>query len=220
MQKILTSHKFSHVTKALRYMTLRLSRVPELSSYIPEVNDLRIKLQNEWDTWQEAVENRIALTGEIEYLDKDVDRDVVTIGQTAWLHYDRKRTNPNFKKLFPVSPSVMVKEVAGQNQMRWVKTLIETIYTDDEYAFLRDLTPNLTTNMEKLQGAINQREELYRQEALARVNYTIVLDNVRNTYNSLYHQFLLAMPDEKSLVESLFYSKNPAINTEDPTEDN
>ncbi|MBN2723982.1 MAG: hypothetical protein JXR95_07940 [Deltaproteobacteria bacterium] len=221
MQNILDSHGYSHTAKALRFLNLRLNRVPELASFIPVVSDMRDHLNTDYQNWKNTVESRVALTSEIAWLDKEIDNTVITMGQTAYLKYNRDRTNPNYKGLFPLAPSKMVNEVAGPSKNNWVNMILDTVRKNEEYNYLNDYAGILKENMQRLTATLNQRQELYTQEASTWTKYTITFDSVRSAYNSLYHQFMLILPGKKSLIESLFITKTASkMTSDDPVPSN
>ncbi len=210
MQQLSENQGYHVISSCLRYVQLRSAGLPALAAFKDTLGGYRTQLTTDWNAYQDVQEQRIALSGEVGYLDSEVDNLVITIGQLLLLQVGRDRKAPAYRRLFPESPSSLVVELAGPRQEKNVSVLIETIKTDEAYAPLRDKAAGLETAMTALKQAVARRADLYAQEASARAKYLMTADAARRAYNSLYHQFMLAMPDQKRLVESLFYPLNRA----------
>lgn len=212
MQKLQEYHGVPTTLRALRRLDLALPRVPELADHRPAVASRREKLVEARDAWEDCVERRMAVTAELEYLDGEIDHLVVGLGQRWFLECDRNRHAPAYRKLFPVAPSTATAGVADEKQTRFVTTLIETIHADAAYAALKAEAAALAGLMERLREAQERRRDLYAKEAQARASLDAAADEARRFYNGLYHQFVVALPDQPRLVESLFLTitKAPA----------
>lgn len=88
--------------------------------------------------------------------------------------------------------------------------LCATIKTDDAFAPLRDKGLALERLATQLQEAQARRQDLWQQEAAVRVKYELAADAIRREYNSLYHQFMLRMPERAAEVETFFLTLNPS----------
>jgi len=209
MQRLNDTHGPNTIARALRYLELRLAGYPELGEFRTIVSGLRKSFAQEHGAFTEAQEARIAATAELGVLDDGVDRLVLSIGQLALGVFDRNREHPKFRQAFPVSPSNMVQGVGGDRQARFVANLSATIKSDDAYLPLRDKGLELEHLATQLNEAQARRQDLWQQEAAARVKYELAADAVRREYNALYHQFMLRMPDRAAEVETFFLTLHP-----------
>jgi hypothetical protein len=205
MQKLNTRHGYVTIARVLRFLELRLARFPELASYREVVAALRRRLNEDHGAFGETLEQRISATAEIAVLDAELDAGVITVGQTAFLMFDRDREHPMYKLLFPMAPSKMVAEVGGERQERFVHTLLQTIAANEAYLSLRDRATELSRILDQLRQAQARRKELFVAEATARAKYELTADDARREYNQLYHQFMVALPGRGREVETLFY---------------
>lgn len=208
MQQLSENQGYPVISSCLRYVQLRSAGLPALAAFKDTLGGYRTQLTTDWNAYQDVQEQRIALSGEVGYLDSEVDNLVITIGQLLLMQVGRDRKDPTYRRLFPQSPSSLVVELAGPRQEKNVSVLLETIKTDQAYAPLRDKAAELEAAMTGLKQAVARRADLYAQEASARAKYLMTADAARRAYNSLYHQFMLALPDKKRLVESLFHPLN------------
>jgi len=210
MQTLTERHGLATLNRALRQLDLALARVPELSSHRPAVAALRQRLTAAQVAHEDVRELRIAASAEIAYYDEEIDWSVVDAGQTLYLQVGRDRNAPAYKTLFPVSPSQMTADLASPRQETWVTALVDTIRRDDAYAALRPVADALAGWSDRLSQAQARRKELYVQEAQTRGALMAVADEARRFYNGLYHQFMVALPDRRRLVESLFMTFSTA----------
>lgn len=204
MNRLYERHGFTAISRSLRVLELRLAGIPELRSHAEDIAAMRQRLSTAQNALTEIEEQRQAAGAQISYLDSRVDELVVTMGQTAYLQFGRDRTQPGYTRLFPVAPSKMVADSASERQDRFVTVLVETIRNEEAYVPLRPMADEIMNWMEELRGAITQRKDLYVREAQARAVSHEIQDTARRFYNGLYHRFMVTIPDNRPLVESLF----------------
>ncbi len=210
MQRLHDNHGPNTISRALRYLELRLAGYPELGEFRTIVSGLRKSFAQEHGAFTEAQEARVAATAELGVLDDGVGRIALSIGQLALGLFDRNREHPKYRQLFPVSPTNMVTGVGGERQARFVSTLCATIKTDDAYLPLRDKGLELERLATRLNEAQARRQDLWQQEAAQRVKYELAADAVRREYNALYHQFMFRMPERAAEVETFFLQLTPS----------
>ncbi|PKN26358.1 MAG: hypothetical protein CVU65_05885, partial [Deltaproteobacteria bacterium HGW-Deltaproteobacteria-22] len=153
MQQLSENQGYHVISSCLRYVQLRSAGLPALAAFKDTLGGYRSQLTTDWSAYQEVLEQRIALSGEVGYLDSEVDNLVITIGQLLLLQVGRDRKDPAYRRLFPESPSSLVVELAGPRQEKNVSVLLETIRTDEAYAPLRDKAAELEAAMTALKQA-------------------------------------------------------------------
>ena len=223
MQKLTTRQSFNTMSRALRYLELRLARFPELAEFRDQVVAARKKHAEAHASYTEAQEQRIAATAEIGALDDGVDDTTLTLGQATLALFDRNREHPLYKRAFPQSPSSALTDVGGDRQERFVANLCATLKTDDAYAPLREKGLALERLAEQLKQAQARRQDLWQREAALGVKYEMTADAIRREYNALYHQFMLRMPGREAEIDTLFLQLNASGHkapgkTEDPAD--
>jgi len=210
MQRLTANHSYNTMSRALRFLDLRLVRFPELAEFRDLVVAARKKLTEEHGAHVEAQEQRIAATAEIGALDDGIDGATLTLSSAALALFDRRREDPRYRQLFPQAASSLLTDVGGERQERFVATVCATVKTDDVYAPLREKGLQLERLAEQLKQAQARRQDLWQQEAAQGGKYQMTADAIRREYNALYHQFMLRMPGREAEIDTLFLQLSPS----------
>jgi len=210
MQRLTANHSYNTMSRALRFLDLRLVRFPELAEFHDLVVTARKKLAEEHGAHVEAQEQRIAATAEIGALDDGIDGTTLTLSSAALALFDRRREDPHYRKLFPQAASTLLTDVGGERQERFVGNVCATLKTDDVYAPLREKGLQLERLAEQLKQAQARRQDLWQQEAAQGAKYQMTADAIRREYNALFHQFMLRMPGREAEIDTLFLQLSPS----------
>ncbi len=210
MQKLTASHSHNTISRALRFLELRLARFPELAEFKDIVVMLRKKFAEDQGAYSEAQEQRIAATAELGVLDDGVDALAITIAHGALALFDRDREHPRYRQLVPSAVTPNVNAVGGERQERFVNHMIQTLKSDDAYAPLRDKGEQLERLAGQLKEAQARRQDLWQQEASLGVKFKMTAEATRREYNTLYHQFMIRMPYREAEIDTLFMQLAPS----------
>lgn len=190
--------------RALRFAAIRLRSRPTTAALAGEVKAARQELTQEYDAFLEAREERIAATAEVTYLDEKLDLDVSRTSREALTLADGKTTDPRYRAAFPTAPSPIMAEMATRPQERYVRGIIDALKNEPGLQGLIAHATTLEADLDLLNKALAQREDLYVPESRAQGRYQAALDKAKRVYNLLYPRLQLLFPDDPTLVESFF----------------
>ena len=219
MQKLASTHSAALTLNAMRFLIIRLKSRPVTRDLAEGLQAQRARLGAAQEAYEEAREVRQAATAEIVWLDKVVDKAVMSIARRALEHVDGNRSAPVFKRLFPKAPSEQMKPVGGESQSQTVSAILSVVSSHAvDYEFVSDLADSLSEHQGALEATETRRSDLYVAEGRARTERNIILDATQRTYNNTFHQLMMVFPDDPSLVESYFKSlrKIDPDDTEEP----
>lgn len=204
MQNLRPEHSFELHVRALRFHNIRLSSRPDTRPYGEEIGALRELLKQKGEAYDQALEERIAANTEVDYRDGVLDESVYHFGRDLLAMVGGDRQDPRFKKVFPVSPAVMMKPVATQEQNRAVVVLLERLQEDEDLEPLRMHYETIFGALEDLKAAMEARDAKYIVESKAHTDRQQCLDTCRRAYRLQYPKLQLLFPDKPKLVESFF----------------
>lgn len=204
MQKLSGKYGQTPTVKAVRFLSIRLKSRPESAHLAKDLDDERAELRNKFEEYEQAKEERIALTSEIQYLDGVLDRKVMELSRTVLLETENDRNAPKYRKLFSSSPSERLKDIASDAQERFVKGILSRLREDEDYKHLQSIGDDLEDRLIQLKNAVEQRKELYLEESQKETDWRIAKDEVQRHYNLTYHYLQLIFPGDEALVESFF----------------
>ena len=220
MQKLNDNHGFPTVQRALRYTSIRLRSRPETADLAGVIDAERTSIETANDTHEQAREERVAATAEIDYLDGELDLKVMDLSRQVAVLTGSNTSDERYKMLFPVAPSKAVKPTAGESQHRFVKILVDRLENDKRFEALRGNVKPIVTAQTDLEKAIVNREECYMPEMRVSTDLKVAIDKAGRTYNKLYPQLTLIFDNER-LVESFFLkirkSRKSGGDTDEPT---
>jgi len=218
VQKLKDDHGYPKVKRALRYSWIRLGSRPETASLAEEILAERNRTDQANEAYEQAVEERVAATALVTYLDTIVDDCVMAISRDVAVTTGNKTDDPYYKPLFPVAPSTATKPVASDSQNLFVKALIDRIETDPQYESLRGRAATLKAAQADLDTALADRKELLTPEIRASVDLATALDNARRTYNKLLPRLSLIF-EKKAFVETFFLRRRKSKRSDDASTD-
>lgn len=203
MEAIREKHGFGTVDRALRYLRIRMASRPQTRALEGELNELRMRLQGHQASWEEAREERVAATAELEICDSDLDEAVSRLSKA--LLADMRADDPRYQTLFSLSPSQAMKDQASPAQSRFVRSLL-SVLSGTDYAAYKSHAETIARLQARVEEVEASRETFYQAESLAQVKRRAVLAEARRFYNQAYPRLLLIFPGQKRLVESYFAS--------------
>jgi hypothetical protein len=204
MQKLSERHGVMHGIRAFRYLSIRLRSRPETQAIAAEVDAERAVMVKTEEAYAQALEERVAATAEVEYLDGCVDATVMDLAREIALMTRGRQDDPRYRKLFPSAPSALVRPIAGEAQERFVRSLVTRLREDKEYAPLTRYAEQLEQHQAALNEAIARRAERYQPETSTLTDRRVAMDHARRVYRSIYHRLQLLYPGDPALVESFF----------------
>lgn len=204
MESLSQQHSFLITNRALRYTICRARSRPEASPVVQELSRHRSALRSSWDTYEDAHEDRIAATAEIEYRDAKVNACVMTVARHVHAMVDGDTRDPRYVKVFSEAPSDALKPVGGTPKAEFIRGVVRVLETDESFESLRPHAAIIQRAQAELDGAVRRRSELQVIENTAWSAFQIELDAAREAYNRSQHHFALLFPKDKALVESFY----------------
>lgn len=221
MQKLTDKHTYTVVDRALRFLTLRLRSRPETAEMAASTLRTREQLKTHGDAFDNAFDERVALSAEVVYRDNRVDRFVIsTLRRAAVAAFsDRPDAQQIERRLYHgEAPSVAMKPVANEEQERYVSGILERINSDATFGPLQSKADELARLQGELDDVIEKRKKARVQERLRSADLDEALDQARQVYNQMYPRLQLTFPDDEALVESFFLDlRGPAATPTEPT---
>lgn len=204
MQKLKNTHSCNHILKVLRFFIARLQGHSGLPEMAEQINQVKTNLQELQENWLQAVEERVASTAYITYLDQVVDGHVMDLTRRVLSKTKNNRADPHFIILFPIAASAGMAPVASVSQNRYVKSILQILHNDPEYAEYSESKELIGNAQKELKENLKHREELYIIESQANTKRRIAMSEACREYNVTYPRLRLLFPDNPKLVESFF----------------
>jgi hypothetical protein len=204
MQNLREDHGVETHLRALRYLSIRLKSRPATANGAPEVDAAREDVKAKSEAYDEALEQRVAATAEIEYLDGRLDGTVIGLGRDVLGLVNGDRSDARYLKLFPVAPTTMMKPVGGDTQATYVSVILDRIADDDDLSTLRNHLKPIRQQLDALEKATKARRLLTIAENKAAADRRLALEDARRVYRLMHPRLLLQFPDDSALVESYF----------------
>lgn len=205
MHRLGERHRSPIVNRALRFLTIRLRSRAETLAFAEEAAKVRAELCKKREAYIEALDERLALSAEITYLDACLDRAVL-VGlrrDLAVLAADRPTVE---KKLFAgVSPKSGMRPVAGESQEHYVAGIIGRLEGDPDFAPIASHAAKLRKRLNDLNAVLAKRRELRIKERLALGDLEEETEHASRYYNRMHPQLKLLFPNDLPLVESFFF---------------
>lgn len=221
MQKLRERHGVATVLAVLRFLSIRLRSRPETSDLAQAVEQTRGKLRDKSENYAEAREMRVAASAEIVYRDSELDAAMAGLVRSVLVKTQGRRDHEMYVKLFPQSPSVLMLGQADNKQDVFVKTVLDILRNDAQFADFAAEADSLERSSTALQQAVEQRDALYVPESHASADLRVAMDQAKRVYNLAYPRLQLLFPNQRGLVESFFAdlsAKSAASNHSDIAE--
>src|SRR5438034_8570437 len=100
MQNLREIDGVSVIDRALRFLSVRLKSRPASADLAPEIIDLRRKLHDADNVWQDAVTERMSDSAEITYLDEQVDDATMDVVRQVNVLTKNNASDERYRKLF------------------------------------------------------------------------------------------------------------------------
>ena len=205
MQRLGERHRSPIVNRALRFLTIRLRSRPETLAFADEAAQVRGALCKKREAYIEALDERLALSAEIAYLDACLDRAVL-VGLRRDLTAVATDRPAMEKKLFAgVSPRIGMRPIGGEAQEHYVAGIIARLESDPDLAPLAAHAARLRKRLEYLNEALAKRREVRIKERLALGDLEEETEHASLYYNRMHPQLKLLFPNDLPLVESFFF---------------
>jgi hypothetical protein len=204
MESLTQTHSFLITNRGLRYTICRARSRPEASLIVQDLSSHRALLRSSWDTYEDAHEERIAATAEIEYRDGLVNACVMTVARHVHAVVDGNTRDPRYVKIFSEAPSDALKPVGGTTKAEFIRGVVHVLETDEAFEALRPHAAIIERAQAEFDESVRRRSECQVIENTAWSAFQIELDAARDAYNRSQHHFALLFPKDKALVESFY----------------
>ena len=165
---------------------------------------LRASLRALRDAWEDARDERVAATAEIQYRDAVLDDAVMSLARQVNALVDGKTDDARYRALFPSAPSAQMRPIGGSAQRAYVRALLKTLAERDDLASLAPQRKAIAKAQDALDDATATRDDLQVAEDRAATALQIALTEARDAYNQAWHRLNVEFPKDKALVESFF----------------
>lgn len=216
MQSLNDRHGPIAIDGALRHLSIRLRAAPDTASLAAPVDAARSAVAAAQDAWRQAVEERVALTAEIAWLDAELDATVAALAREALVVVNGNRRDARYLRLFPSSPSTATKGVADDGQLLFVRAVLDVLGTDPDWSSLAGHGERISAALTRVTDALARREAARLPELRAGSDRRAAMDAARRMYNRMYPQLTLLLPDQEARVESFFKDLSPSGTAEAP----
>jgi hypothetical protein len=204
MQSLNDRHGPIAIDAALRHLSIRLRAAPDTAGLAPSVDAARAAVATTHEAWRQAVEERVALTAEIAWLDTELDAAVAALAREALVLANGNRRDARYLRLFPSSPSVATKGVADDGELQFVRAVSDVLAIDGELTALAAHRDRIGAALGKVDDALSRREVARLPELRAANDRGAAMDAARRVYNRMYPQLQVLLPDQEARVESFF----------------
>lgn len=208
MQRLGERHRSPLVNRALRFLAIRLCSRPETSAFGEETSRVRESLAKKREAYIASLDERLAATAEITYLDACLDRTVLVSLRREVLVLATDRPSLEKKLFAGISPRNAMRPVGGEAQEHYVAGIIHRLETSPELAPLSHYGPALQKRLDDLGAALSKRKELKAKEREALSDLEEETEGAVRYYNRMYPQLKLLFPNDLPLVESFFLDLN------------
>lgn len=218
MQQAQEKHGYYITDRNMRFLSIRIKSRSETQPIAEEINVHRKNMGTKHESLLQAREERLACSAEINYLDSEVDSEVMDLARHVLAKIKNDRNAPFYRKLFPSAPSEAMRPVASASQEQYVLNILDRLENDPDYQEFADHTRRLRECQTLLKQALERRNVLISAEAQANVEFRIAKDEAQRFYNHTYHRLILIFSDKRNLVESFFsdfYTKSKKKSEED-----
>jgi hypothetical protein len=208
MRKLRSDDSPALTSQSLRFLAIRLRSRPSTTPLAKDVLTARATVRAAVDAWEEAREERMATTAEVQYRDAIVDRRVMDLSRDVSATVGGRQDDPRFRKLFPSAPSSALKPVGGEAQGRFILGVLHALKDDAAYKPFAARAKAIREGLDALDEAEDRRRDAFVAEARARAEVVAAVAVAQRSYNALYHQVALKFPDDDALVESFFLTSS------------
>lgn len=203
MQSLSSRHGSPMARRALRFLSIRLRSRPQTRPLADDVDAARKRVEEARDRYEQAVEERVAQTAEIGYLDSVVDARVMDVAREFHVLAGGKLDDPRRPLLFRKAPSVVLEDTASADQGAFVTGVVFALRNEPALAPLKHLADPLEQAQQELEAALKRRTDLGTPEARAAAHLSVAVEDGKRVYNRMYAQLTLLLGGG-ALVESFF----------------
>ncbi|MCK6521900.1 hypothetical protein L6R49_10715 [Myxococcota bacterium] len=189
----------------LRVHILRLSGRPTSAAVYNDAVTIYKILQADEASYEAALDARVAMTNEINYLDHTVATAVGDVNHAILAVVKRDRQDPRYRRVFPQNPSDIVKRGHAEEQNRFIHSALAAIAAEPDLAAVP--TADLHTALTALETARAHRETLYAAENEAKARLRVTFDRACDHLDEAEPRLTLLYPKQPALVKSFFYTK-------------
>lgn len=189
----------------LRVHILRLSGRPQSAAVYNDAVTIYKILQADEASFDAALDARVAMTNEINYLDHVLGGAVADVNHALLAVVKRDRQDPRYRRVFPQNPSDIVKRGHSEEQNRFLHSALGAIAAEPDFAAVP--TAELHTALTALETARAHRETLYAAENEAKARLRVTFEQACDHLDEAEPRLTLLYPKQPALVKSFFYTK-------------
>ena len=190
---------------ACRTLMIRLSGRAPAAEVRRDVQAALQSLQAAINDYEDAHDERVCATAEIEVCDTEVDQAVAALVRAVEVQLRGDRQDPRFLAAFPYAPSEATGGVATDAQRNYVHSALTVLRSDTSLcgALKPDLDA-LEAAQAALDAAVKVRAALEHTEATASARLKVATLQARNVHNDALPRLQLIYPRQKARVRSFF----------------
>lgn len=202
-----TIHKSStaqHVRRNCRFTLRRLAPRADAATLHAALSAVAVILVAKLELVEGALEARLMASADLTVLDEDLDLAVADLVARVLLLVGRDRSHPSFMAAFPTAPSAATKDIASDEQTRYVRAAIAALRADPLFASLSAEIDAVEVKLNALEAGRAAREARKQDEQLARQQAAAAAESARLVFNTVHPTLKLLYPGRKGLIKSMF----------------
>ncbi len=213
MMRLNERHSLYVTQSAFRFTKKRVGFRSETAQFQPEIVRWFEKMRDIDDQYQDARDDRMALTSEIDYREGTLSDVIRQMAREARAMVGGKTSDPRFTKLFTVTPTELCRNVTGKDEMRIISNIVHRLENESEYASLKPHAQAIHGELDILSDLHQKRRAAWQAEERLLADRAQIVKDAQTYYNELYAKILNIWPNNLKIVESIFYSlKRPKNN--------
>lgn len=191
----------------MRYYHRRTRGRAELVPIRDEILSVLTRLRAAKLALQDARDERIGGTAEIEYCDSELDLAMADLDRAISVVVRGDRNHEIYRRVFPTPRGEAMKQVATADQANYTRDVLREVAKEPLLAGKSEEIEAVRLAAAALQAAIDARTACYDEERAAERELAAVMARAKEVYDLSYHQTTLVYPKSPARVKSFYYRK-------------
>lgn len=208
MRRLTKNSGLQACLNANRFLQVQLGSNPKTLHLVDRIRLNISKVKKAEGTYQDAKIKRMVLTASIQYQSKTIYSGLMKISRGLLYELNGNSKDALYTRLFPKSPSSLLRQKTLQDQRRIYKQIIEIIQTEDEYEKYRDNLPEVVEAFDALNRNSEELDGVFNAEKRAANERNIAIQEANGDDNFMEHELALIFPTNAKLVETFFYASS------------
>lgn len=204
MKKLKEESSTEALTNAARVHIVRLKSNPLTEALAPPAEALLGELKSADAVHAEKQILRMVLTGQLNYCDSVLDDLIMDTSRRLLVLTGGDREDLRYRAAFSSSPTEGTASVAGAEQDKFVRNVVDALRSDSNLASLSTLADPIEAALADVANTRVKRDEAYTAEGIAFNALRLARVRLIDAIHSNHPRLQLIFPKKKRLVESFF----------------